>query len=321
MLNLRSQIEYYFSPSNLSRDRYLLSHLSASPTGRSVPLSTLCTFAKVRTICLQSGICGPSGTPSDLQSMENAIVQALEGSERTEVTGPQGARNVGLRQEHAQIIQQMTQQMAVAQQQQQVPRTPPAAGPSDLGADAKAAAANANASSMEPRRSTIILRDIPGTTDPADVRGLFDNIPDLPEIKSVTATIGDNWFVEFEVGEGRDLVDVMLRLREKKWDGRTVKARLKTETQQSNKSFFPASPASRASPASPNSQQQGFNAVSGENSNPNDENSNNNNSNNNNSNSNSNSNNNNNNSNLRGKRILKILGGIWEVTTEMKKTK
>lgn len=52
--SLRTQIEFYFSPSNLARDRFLRSHF-ATYGGNVVPLVIICQFPKVQRICASYG--------------------------------------------------------------------------------------------------------------------------------------------------------------------------------------------------------------------------------------------------------------------------
>ena len=52
--SLRTQIEFYFSPSNLSRDHFLRSHF-ASYGGNVVPVIVICQFPKVQRICASFG--------------------------------------------------------------------------------------------------------------------------------------------------------------------------------------------------------------------------------------------------------------------------
>eukprot|EP00300_Choanocystis_sp_HF-7_P037167 c53180_g1_i1.p1 GENE.c53180_g1_i1~~c53180_g1_i1.p1 ORF type:complete len:485 (+),score=79.81 c53180_g1_i1:217-1455(+) len=49
MLKLRAQLEFYFSPQNLSRDVFIRQTMAASPDN-SVPVATLATFARVNAI-------------------------------------------------------------------------------------------------------------------------------------------------------------------------------------------------------------------------------------------------------------------------------
>ena len=79
---LLTQVEYYFSPQNLSKDGYLRGQLVASSNGRSVPISTISRFGKVREICQAGGV--TSGTSEDDAKIERAIVDAVKPSSRLE---------------------------------------------------------------------------------------------------------------------------------------------------------------------------------------------------------------------------------------------
>lgn len=73
-------------------------------------------------------------------------------------------------------------------------------------------------------RNTVILRDIPSTTDVEDVRKIFanDNLP-----KQIQSQIGDNWFIIFETDDQALLA--LDQIRGKEINGHAVHARIKTE--------------------------------------------------------------------------------------------
>lgn len=75
MARLRSQVEFYFSPQNLSRDTYLRNLLSQYG-GTIVPLSVICNFPKVQNICISFNV------PVD----PHLVRRALEGSTVVYVT-------------------------------------------------------------------------------------------------------------------------------------------------------------------------------------------------------------------------------------------
>lgn len=75
MAQLRFQVEFYFSPKNLSRDTYLRNLLSQYG-GATVPLSVICNFPKVRNICTNFNV------PAD----PHLVMRSLEGSTIVYVT-------------------------------------------------------------------------------------------------------------------------------------------------------------------------------------------------------------------------------------------
>jgi len=75
MARLRSQVEFYFSQQNLSRDTYLRNLLSQYG-GATVPLSVICNFPKVQNICISFNV------PVD----PHLVMRALEGSTVVYVT-------------------------------------------------------------------------------------------------------------------------------------------------------------------------------------------------------------------------------------------
>lgn len=74
------------------------------------------------------------------------------------------------------------------------------------------------------QRSTLILRDIPSNTDPKEINALFEEKFGKLEIKS---DIGDCWYVNLENDE--NTLAALDHLRQQKFRGEPVKARIKTE--------------------------------------------------------------------------------------------
>ena len=79
---LKSQVEFYFSPQNLSRDRYLRT-LMSQYGGATVPLGLIATFPKVREIYASHIKQTTSSMPPDLVSMMRT---ALDGSSVVKIT-------------------------------------------------------------------------------------------------------------------------------------------------------------------------------------------------------------------------------------------
>jgi hypothetical protein len=78
------------------------------------------------------------------------------------------------------------------------------------------------------QRSTIIIRDIKATNE--EIAQIF-NVDGAPgKAVSVRADIGDTWFVSFE---NEDIaVRSLLWLQSQKFNGKPIRARIKSETQQ-----------------------------------------------------------------------------------------
>ncbi|CAN0075082.1 unnamed protein product, partial [Phaeothamnion confervicola] len=92
-------------------------------------------------------------------------------------------------------------------------------------------------------RNTIILREIPSNTPVETVREIFTGEGMAP-VKQLRSDVGDTWFVYMETE--REAMATILALRDKTFDGKPVKARLKSENIL--RSFFPV-PVAAADPA------------------------------------------------------------------------
>ncbi|KAG7394328.1 La- protein 4B [Phytophthora boehmeriae] len=89
---------------------------------------------------------------------------------------------------------------------------------------------------IKSERTTIILREIPSSTKPADVEAIFEGCGDVASVRS---DVGDTWFVTMNTES--EAVNTLLALRSKKFNGAPIKARLKSENVL--KSFYPTQPA------------------------------------------------------------------------------
>lgn len=98
-------------------------------------------------------------------------------------------------------------------------------------------ALNASEDAIKPNikseRNTIILREIPSATAPADVEAIFMG---CGTVESVRSDVGDTWFVTMASED--EAVSTLLTLRSKTFNGTAIKARLKSEN--TLKSFYPA---------------------------------------------------------------------------------
>lgn len=88
---------------------------------------------------------------------------------------------------------------------------------------------------IKSERTTIILREIPSATPPADVEALFEG---CGRVESVRSDVGDTWFVTMASED--EAVQTLLALRSKTFQGAAIKARLKSENVL--KSFYPTQP-------------------------------------------------------------------------------
>lgn len=85
---------------------------------------------------------------------------------------------------------------------------------------------------IKSERNTIILREIPSATEPAQVEAIFEG---CGKVASVRSDVGDTWFVTMDSEE--EAVQTLLALRSKTFNNAPLKARLKSENIL--KSFYP----------------------------------------------------------------------------------
>jgi hypothetical protein len=101
-------------------------------------------------------------------------------------------------------------------------------------------------SQIKPEQITLILRDISSKCTNEEIMCIFSNENEVeggdgvtvccPAVKSVRSDISDNWFVTFSSEAHAQAALVVIKNR--KFNGNIIKARLKTET--ANKSYFSA---------------------------------------------------------------------------------
>ncbi|CAM9723948.1 unnamed protein product [Ectocarpus sp. 4 AP-2014] len=97
--------------------------------------------------------------------------------------------------------------------------------------------------SIKQERNTIILREIPSETPQEKIREIFTGDGVAP-IKSIRSDVGDTWFVTMESED--DALTTILSLRGKTFEGKAIKARLKSENLL--RSFFPVPTAAEVQP-------------------------------------------------------------------------
>eukprot|EP00639_Heterosigma_akashiwo_P038020 CAMPEP_0194709712 /NCGR_PEP_ID=MMETSP0296-20130528/2457_1 /TAXON_ID=39354 /ORGANISM="Heterosigma akashiwo, Strain CCMP2393" /LENGTH=448 /DNA_ID=CAMNT_0039607127 /DNA_START=368 /DNA_END=1714 /DNA_ORIENTATION=+ len=95
-------------------------------------------------------------------------------------------------------------------------------------------------------RNTIILREIPSNTPEEKVREIFTGEGMAP-ITNIRSDVGDTWFVT--LGSEAAAVAACLALRERAFEGRPVKARLKSENLL--RAFYPVPQAAADAPLPP----------------------------------------------------------------------
>lgn len=230
---LRVQLEYYFSFENLSKDTFLCSIMSSSRTemeqrsgtqhGRHAPIVMLARFGKVKKIV------NNFDTIIDLHQYLKLAALASDHLEVVPING--------------------SQLLAIG---------PKSGSPLPYESDFQKADLPP-AVEVEPLkhtdRNTIILREMPASTTQLQVQDIF-SWESCPIVKSVHADVGYCWFVTFETTED-EVVSVLLKLRNMKFEGQPIKARLKPQS-----SIKPAySPAPDATPFSSNSHNSDINAV------------------------------------------------------------
>ncbi|TDH65022.1 hypothetical protein CCR75_008424 [Bremia lactucae] len=88
---------------------------------------------------------------------------------------------------------------------------------------------------IKSERTTIILREIPSSTELQKVEAIFEG---CGKAISVRSDVGDTWFVTMK--SESEAVSTLLALRSKTFNGAAIKARLKSENVL--KSFYPTQP-------------------------------------------------------------------------------
>lgn len=157
---LARQLEFYFSPSNLSRDTYLQTLQSLNDG--YVPISIVANFAKVQVIC--------SG--QDQQVRTQALIKAATSFTGVlEVVHISTVTNKKVAQEDENTI------LAVG------PSTEPSSSSSLL------------LSPKTPIQNTIILREVPEDVKDEDVRGLFEDNEACPPLQEVRLDVANCWYV------------------------------------------------------------------------------------------------------------------------------
>ncbi|CAN0114022.1 unnamed protein product, partial [Laminaria digitata] len=96
---------------------------------------------------------------------------------------------------------------------------------------------------IKQERNTIILREIPSETPQEKIREVFTG-DGLAPIKAIRSDVGDTWFITMDSED--DALNTILALRSKTFEGKAIKARLKSENIL--RSFFPVPTAAEVQP-------------------------------------------------------------------------
>lgn len=161
LMALARQLEFYFSPANLSRDTYLET-LQQLNDGH-VPISILANFTKIQTIY-----------PLAQEHRQEAVVQAVSQYSPT------------LQVVH---ISTVTSKRVV---DSSFDNTILAVGPRDV-QDATATAVSVSPKS--PVQNTIILREVQEHVKEEDVRELFQGLTCCPPLQHVRLDVANCWYV------------------------------------------------------------------------------------------------------------------------------
>jgi len=81
---------------------------------------------------------------------------------------------------------------------------------------------------FQPERNTVILREMPASATQEQVEAVF-SWEGCPQVKSVHPDVANCWFVTFQATE-EEVVSVLLKLRNMKFEGQSIKARLKPQS-------------------------------------------------------------------------------------------
>lgn len=207
---LRAQLEYYFSFENLCKDTFLCSIMSSSRTemeqrsgtehGRHAPIVMLARFGKVKKIVnnIHSGIVIEA-------TVQQYLEQAALSSDKLEVVAINGSQLLGIGPKSGSPLPYESDFQKEADVSPQLPPAP-----------------------KHTERNTIILREMPATATQQQVEEIF-SWEGCPQVKSVHADVGYCWFVTFQATED-EVVSVLLKLRNMKYEEQSIKARLKPQS-------------------------------------------------------------------------------------------
>jgi len=259
LLNLlRNQLEFYFSPQNLSRDVYLRNLLNMYG-GTAVPLSIIANFPKVRELC--------SG-----QIELQLLLRAVEGSKVVSVTsdamwispllpippltadsskrpnsaplgmvgtgpsvGVAGGGVYSAHQPHVQVHGQGLVPIPTMRVGGDSAVRNPSANSSLNSQGSSGGVDNDGTSSVNTNttgskgktaaRSTIILRDIPRDWPPSKIikAFTFDNVTP----KAARPDVGNTWYITFH--SENDAFGAVLKTKDDQIEGRPIRARIKSE--------------------------------------------------------------------------------------------
>lgn len=160
---LARQLEFYFSPANLSRDTYLQT-LQQLNDGH-VPISILANFTKIQTICLLTN------------NREEAVVQAVS--------------------QYSPLLQVVHISTVTSKQvdssESNDANTILAVGPLQDAADA--VQQQVLVPPKSPVQNTIILREVQEDVKEEDVRELFQGLTTCPPLQQVRLDVANCWYV------------------------------------------------------------------------------------------------------------------------------
>ena len=224
---IRAQIEFYFSPQNLSRDTYLRSLLvyTQYPTG-AAPLAVIASFPKLRSLCAIDAPAS-SAPPPDA----SLLARSLEGSEIITVS-PDYAWIISLY--PIPPIVPMGHHRINHHQQPHIPQITRDAGPSLPISDSKSEkeanqASKQQPSSMVKERNTVILRDVPENCPVKTVLAVFTTEKIKP--KGARSDIGKTWYITFDSED--DAIAAVSATKDREIDGQPIRARVKSESTRS----------------------------------------------------------------------------------------
>ncbi|GMI48522.1 hypothetical protein TrCOL_g5174, partial [Triparma columacea] len=207
--SVKAQVEYYFSPSNLSRDAYLRNQLMPGASGPCIATSIIANFPKVKSLTLDHKL----------------IIRSLEGSEV--VT----ASNDGKWLTPSYLPPPASPSSLPPSPSHGLPPTP--SSDSTSNATSNIAATDSTPSPSTRTRNTVILRDVPPSTTSTVVLSTFTTATVTP--KSARPDVGNTWYVVFE--NEKDAVDAVFECRSKTIEGQPVRARVKSEATAPTQSY------------------------------------------------------------------------------------
>jgi hypothetical protein len=235
LAQMRTQIEFYFSPQNLATDQYLLSQLQSPAHIGAAPIEVIASFPKVRELHALARIGRHLPTSVAPPADPRLIIMALEGSSIVSVSDDGRwiipSRKIPFRppQPLPSYTTDVPFESALVKEDHGASAT---VATTSTASSAPSSPSSQTSSLGVPtyplplkERNTIIVRDVPEGANAHQVTEAFSTDVVVP--KSVRPDIGNTWYVDFD--SEAQAVAALSATRERTIAGAPVRGRLKNE--------------------------------------------------------------------------------------------